>query len=374
MKNMVKNLVHKVGKHCESSALRDVFEYTGFPMTEAMVFGLDATMGFAFFDSTSNFSFFESETPFFLGGKQGTIEANSLACRVMGINLRKQSFTSADKAWNEAKKLVDKDFPLILKIDMGYLPYFNFEDDFHFGGHTIVLAGYNEEEKISYIADTDFKNFQEVSVENLKKGRSSTHGAPFMRPKNTQFSMQKRFDGKHPPFAAGVKLAIQKVVNNMLRATTSNNGLQGLKQFAFSIPHWSEKLSGTFRDSSEGEESVARLMFEIMQGYIETWGTEGAAFRKLYKEFLEELLTHTELKEGPRAWSKEEFKILEDCIPIIDDSVHHWTLFAETLKNAADEYKNDCLNHVDFDELHNIALFIWSREEELFKKLSKIKI
>jgi len=43
------------------------------------------------------------------------------------------------------------------------------------------------------------------------------------------------------------------------------------------------------------------------------------------------------------------------------------------LKNAGDEYKDDCLYHVDFGELHNIALYILSREEEAFKKLSKIK-
>ena len=50
MKKMVPDFVHKEGKHCESSALRDLFEFYGFPMTENMVFGLNASFGFGFFD------------------------------------------------------------------------------------------------------------------------------------------------------------------------------------------------------------------------------------------------------------------------------------------------------------------------------------
>ncbi|MFW9876522.1 MAG: hypothetical protein ACFFG0_25795 [Candidatus Thorarchaeota archaeon] len=47
---------------------------------------------------------------------------------------------------------------------------------------------------------------------------------------------------------------------------------------------------------------------------------------------------------------------------------------AEILNNAANEHKDDCLNHVDLIELQEITLNILSKEEELFKNLSKIKI
>lgn len=372
---MVNNFIHKVGQHCESSAMRDLFEFHGFSMSEAMAFGLDATMGFGFFDTTSNVSFIpESEIAFFLGGKQGTIEPNSLACRLLGITLRKQSFTSADKAWEESKKMINQDIPLILQIDLGFLPYFEEEGDIHFGGHAITLAGYDEEHGISYIGDSEFEGFQEVQIEQLKKGRSSEYGPKFMRPNNTQFSMQRRPDGKHPPLAAGVKLAIQKVVNNMLRPSMNNNGNQGLKLFARSIPEWKEKLKGETKDPTGETISRARLMFEMLYGYIETWGTGGASFRNLYKSFLEELFTHPKLREGPKAWNNEDFKILKESLPIIRDSAKNWTLLAETLKHAADEYKSECLNHVDLIELQSIVLKILQQEELLFTKLSKIKI
>ncbi len=374
-KYMVNNFIHRVGYHCESSSMRDLFEFYSFPMSEAMAFGLDATMGFGFFDTTSNLSFIpESYIPFFLGGKQGTIEPNSLACRLLGIILRKQSFTSADKAWEESKILINQDIPLIIQIDLGYLPYFEEEGEFHFGGHAITLAGYDEEKKIAYIGDSEFEGFKEVSIEQLKRGRSSEYGPKFMRPKNTQFSMQRRPDGKHPPFAAGAKLAIQKVVNNMLRPSMNNHGIQGLKLLAGSIHNWKEKLKGETKDNLGRKISIASLMFEMIYGYIETWGTGGANFRNLYKIFLEELITHPELREGPNAWHNEEFKILEKVLPKINNSAEKWTFLAKTLKYAAEEYKAECLNQVDIDMLQNLVFQILTLEENLFKDLSKIKI
>jgi hypothetical protein len=374
-KYMIKDFVHRVGHHCESSSMRDLFEYYGFPMSEAMAFGLDATMGFGFFDTTNNVSFIpESDVPFFLGGKQGTIEPNSLACRLLGITLRKQSFTSADKAWEESKKLINQDLPLILQVDLGYLPYFEEEGEFHFGGHAITLAGYNEGDRIAFIGDSEHNGFQEIKIEQLKKCRSSDYGPKFMRPNNTQFSMKRRPDGKHPPLAAAVKVAIQKVVNNMLRPSVNNNGISGIKLLSRSITEWKEKLKGVTKNSEGKSISRSRLMFELAFGMIQTWGTGGGAFRNLYKEYLEELLDHPELREGSKAWTINEFKILEECIPVINDSAQNWTLLAQTLNNAANEHKDDCLNHVDLIELQQISLNILSKEEILFNKLSKIKI
>jgi hypothetical protein len=377
LKKIINKFIHRIGHHCESSSMRDLFEYYGFPMSEVMAFGLDATMGFGFFDTTGQVSFYSaSDIPFFFGGKQGTIEPNSLACRLLGITLRKQSFTNADKAWEESKKMLDQDIPLLLRVDIAHMPYEGFDEEMeeaHFGGHAVVLSGYDEEKEITYIGDTEYEGFQEVSINTLKTARSSTYGPKFLHPRNTQFSMARRTDSKHPPLAAGVKLAIQKVASNMLRPSMNTNGIQGLRKFANSLLTWEGKLNKTIVNSKGKEISLARWMFEIAHGYIETWGTGGGLFRKLYKEFLEELLGHPELKEGPRAWNSDEFSILNDCIPIISDSAQNWTFIAETLKNACDKYDDDCLNHVDFEELHNITLHILSREVEAFKKLSKIK-
>ena len=374
-KHLVNDFIHRVGYHCESSSMRDLFEFYGYPMSEPMAFGLDATMGFGFFDTTNSVSFIpESDIPFFLGGKQGTIEPNSLACRLLGIKLRKQSFTSANKAWEESKKLLIQNIPLILKVDLGYLPYFEEEGDIHFGGHAITLAGYDEEAGIAYVGDSEYEGFQEVPINQLMEARSSEHGPKFMHPSNAQYSMMRRPDGKHPPLAAGVKVAIKKVVDNMLRPSVNTNGIQGLKQFVASIPQWKAKLQGLAKDPLEKPISRARLMFELLHGYIETWGTGGASFRNLYSQFLEELLSHPEVREGPKAWNSEDFKIIEECIPIISKSAHNWSAIANTLKDAAKEHKDECMGYINLEELQSIAYDILNQENILFNKLNKLKI
>jgi hypothetical protein len=378
MKIVISDFIHRIGYHCESSSMRDLFEFYGFPMSEPMAFGLDGTLGFGFFDTSSQMSFVSvSNIPFFLGGKQGTIEPNSLACRLLGITLRKQSFSNADKAWEESKKLLNQNSPLILRLDIAYMPYEGFDQELHeahFGGHAVSLAGYDEKKGVVFIGDTEFEGFQEVPIEGLKTARSSIYGPKFLHPNNTQFSMIPRPDGKHPPLAAGVKVAIQQVVNNMLRPSMNNIGMQGLNLFSKFILNWNEKLSGTIKNSRNEEVSLAKVMFELTYAYIETWGTGGALFRKLYKLFLEEILQFPEIRDGQRAWKNEEFKLVSDAIPHLIASLEKWTAFANILKNAASNYKEECLNYVNLNELHSIILEIISEEEQLWKKLSKLKI
>ena len=375
-KYIIKDFQHQVGVHCESSSMRDVFEFYGFPMTEAMAFGLDGTLGFGFFDGSANFTGAEGDNlPIFIGGKQDTINPNSLACRLLGITLRKQSFTSADKAWEESKKLLLQDIPLMIQADLYYLDYMDFEESIHFGGHFITLAGYDESKGIAYIGDTEYEDFQEVSLENLKKARSSEYGSSFLHPKNAQYSMSRRPDGKHPPLAAGVKLAIQKVVNHILRPSMSNSGLQGLTNFAKSILTWDESFNKIVKSPYDQKDySLARLNFELIPGYIDEWGTGGASFRNLYKSFLEEISTTPICKEGSKAWTNEEIEIIEECIPIITQSAAKWTEFANILKHTVENYKNDCLKHVNLQELSDLILSIRNLEEELFRNLLEIKI
>ncbi len=115
-------------------------------------------------------------------------------------------------------------------------------------------------------------------------------------------------------------------------------------------------------------------MFELLHGYIETWGTGGSSFRNLYRNFLKELLDHPEIKQGPKAWNRKDFKIIEECIPIISKSARNWTKIADTLKESAEEHKDECLSYINLEALKDIAYDIHNQEEILFNKLNKLKI
>ncbi|MBD3214594.1 MAG: DUF4872 domain-containing protein [Candidatus Lokiarchaeota archaeon] len=376
-KKLVEGFSHKIGVHCESSSMRDMFEFYGFPMAEARAFGLDGTMGFGFFDYSETYTGgVLADLPVFVGGKQDTINPKSLACRLLGIQLRKQSFSSSDKAWQESKNLIQQEIPLMLQVDLGYLEYMNQgEDEFHFGGHFITLGGFDEAKSIAFVGESDLEDFQEVQIKELKEARSSEHGPTFMHPKNTQYSMSVRPDGKHPPINAGLKLAIKKVVDHMLRPSMNNIGLQGLKKFADNILEWNAKLIGTVKNpSNDTEVCFARLTFELLHGYIEEWGTGGSLFRNLYKEFLEGILDDPLVKEGKMAWNASEIEILEESLPLLTDSAQHWTLFAHILKDSVMTHKDECLDNVNLSELSEMIQAIYITEEKLFSKLLHIKI
>ncbi|MBD3198159.1 MAG: DUF4872 domain-containing protein [Candidatus Lokiarchaeota archaeon] len=376
-KYIVKEFSHKAGVHCESSSLRDMFEFYGSPMSEARAFGLDGTMGFGFFDYSENFTGGDlADLPMFIGGKQDTINPKSLACRLLGIQLRKQSFTCSDKAWRESKELIQKNKPLMLQVDLGFLNYMELEDeDFHFGGHFITLGGYDESSGVAYVGETDLEDFQKVPINQLKKARGSEYGPSFMHPKNSQYSMMVRPDGKHPPVNAGLKLAIKKVVDHMLRPSLASNGLQGQKNFAENILKWDQKLVGKVKNPSTKKEiGFARLTFELMYGNIEEWGTGGALFRNLYKEFLKEIITDETIQEGKRAWQKSEIEVIEQSLPLISDSANKWTQFADILKNSTKTYKDNCLENINLANLSDLISEIRVIEEQLFSKLHQIKL
>lgn len=363
--------VHIKGAHCESKSLQDLLNWAGFQVSEPLVFGLDATLGFAFIDNVAlgtqgMVQDFLGGMPFFVGGKQGTITKNSLACRVLGATCEEQVFTSAEKAWNSACDYLTAGQPLVACVDMYYLPYHTTYHQFHFGRHTVVLAGYNANQNIVLVADVEFADLQEIPVADLQLARGSPHGGKFMAAHNTQFIIQARPDGKHPPLAAGAKLAIQQVVKNMLAASMSHEGLSALQKFARSIQQWGDIMDGI----------TAQNVLTQVHRYIEEYGTGGAIFRQLYRSFLAELLEHPDVTgdKAPRAWAPEEITLVSNVLPVLDVDIAAWNTFAGHLKGAVDDWGTECLTHLNLEDLAGGVEHIAQLEQEIFTRLSKLKL
>src|SRR5271157_722826 len=368
---IVPNFTHEIGAHCESASLRDVLNWAGFPVSEPLVFGLDATLGFAFIDNIAAGTQgmaqdFLGGMPFFVGGKQGTITKNSLVCRVLGAIIDEQTFASADKAWAAARNYIDAGQPLIICVDMYYLPYHSTFHQFHFGRHAVALAGYDASRDVALVGDVEFADLQEVPVEDLKRARGSTFGGKYMGAHNTQFAIQARPDGKHPPIAAGAKLAIQQVVKNMLAASMSHEGVPALRKFAASIREWPDRMEG----------NLAKNTLSQVYGYIEEYGTGGAIFRKLYQAFLEELLGNPDIVDSsaPRAWLPADIALVEEVLPILSQDIDAWGSLGGQLKSAVDEGGEDCMSYLDLEQLAAEAESIAAREQEIFTRLSRLKI
>ena len=375
-KHFVKNFEHQLSSHCESSTLRDLISHEGIPITEEMVFGLDSTFGFTFMNNITGESTDESfniNFPFFLGGKQGTITKDSLVCRILGLNITMESFSSADVAWESSKKLMINDIPVGIQLDLAYLAYMEEEEDIHFGGHWVTLVGFDEDEGVAYISETDRAQIQEVPIDQLKNARSSKFGSRFMQPQNKQITIKKRPDGKKPPFARAVKIALQQVSRQILAPSINFHGIPAMHLFIKSIPTWPEILQGQLKFSGEMI-SKAYLSLDILHGLIETWGTGGAAFRNLYAGFLKELLNHPDINEGSFAWNEEEIFYLEEAGELLLKSTRLWNNFTGVIKIGLDQGKDNILNYIDLKELEEIFDQIIPLEKECFENLLNIKL
>ena len=174
-RHIINELKHASGNHCESTTMTDLIAHEGIEITEAMVFGLDSTFGFTFFDksqSPNEEAEFGMGSPLFIGGKQGSITNESMACRILGLNIIFETFSSSDVAWDSSKNWINKKIPVGLQVDMGHLSYLGLEENFHFGGHYITLVGYDEEKYEAFVYDNEFEDIQEIVIEDLKKARS----------------------------------------------------------------------------------------------------------------------------------------------------------------------------------------------------------
>jgi len=161
----------------------------------------------------------------------------------------------------------------MVQVDMGFLPYFDLPEGYHFGGHVVVVCGYDPETRQVLIADRD-EELYPVSMEDLEKARGSTH-KPFP-PKHKWWTFD--FADKRWPTPEEVRLAIYEAARGMLEPPFGNLGVKGIRKAAKMLLKWPEKL---------GEEGLRRALFEAYV-FIEVAGTGGGIFRYMYSRFLRE--------------------------------------------------------------------------------------
>ncbi len=352
---------HATGQHCESATMRDLLEHVGVPLSEAMVFGLDATLGFAYFDKVGGSATFNfMDVPLFFGGKSGSITAESMACKILGCTIAMQEFKNADGAWDSSRALLSKGTPLGIQVDMYHLPYFT--EKFHFGGHVISLVGCDDEMGVALVYERDLRDVQEVPISALKLARGSKAGDKFMHPNHRQFAVARRADGKRPPFARAAKLALQKVSTSMIACSMNFQGIPGLKLLARHLPSWKDVLRG---------ETVPSETLRSLHGFIEEYGTGGGLFRKLYADFLEELLGHDEVA---MAWDQAEKDLLVGARDGIRAAGGKWSELAAAIKSALQAGDAGCVDALDIPRLGSIVQDVIALEETSFKNLSRITL
>lgn len=119
LNKLVAGFVHRAGVHCESSSLRDIFEFYGFKFSEPIVFGLDSRLGFVYWHS--------KPTPYpFVGGRARDLDKN--LCANLGVTIRVNKTSSRVKAYESLKKLINRDIPVMIILEPSLIPSFSAND------------------------------------------------------------------------------------------------------------------------------------------------------------------------------------------------------------------------------------------------------
>lgn len=257
----VPGYVHTPGKHCGSTALRNMLAFHGIAISEEMALGLGAGAGFYYLavEGTSPSRWFS--------GRTARLEESFRD--ITGAALRMQTFEDDENAWEAARAEVDGGGPALLLTDIYHLDHYG--SSAHFPGHAVVLAGYDEE--VAYLSDTGFEELQTTRLENLARARRTDHVAYPIA--GHMFTVGAAVDQVR--LEAAIPTAIERAVSEMLEPPFGEfGGLPAVDRLAAEAGSWPEV--------AEDWQWCARFAYQV----IERRGTGGGCFRLMYSRFLEE--------------------------------------------------------------------------------------
>ncbi len=276
MQNVVKDFNPQGGKHCITNSLKQIFSYYGYPLSEEMMFGLASGLSFLYLN--------QSSSPM-INGRIKVFEFEKKLADRLNISIQCRSGSDYKKISQISKDMIDQNKPILIYVDMPYLSYLGLNKNGHFGGHAVVLFGYDNELEQFWVSDRDHHDFpirtpfgeiaedyHLVSYREMEQARSSVH-RPF--PAKNKYLLLD-FQGYRQIDREILTQAIAETCDTMLHPPAKLSGINGILKFSTEILKWEKfsldkiKLSGTtnyFQISKDG-------------------GTGGGIFRKMYGDFL----------------------------------------------------------------------------------------
>jgi hypothetical protein len=260
---------HFTTHHCVTGSMRHIYVFNHHPLSEDLLLGLGSGIGFIYWHT-------RGQAPFIGGRGSPQPSFEELIGQRTGVQITPHTSSSQPKARQALLEILASGQPAMLQVDMGYLPYFDFHGtDYHFGGHAIVVCGYDPDIEQVLVADRD-ESLHTVPMPDLQKSRSSTF-KPFP-PHNRWYTFD--FSHKRQPTQKEIYQAITEQANSMLNPPISNLGVAGIRKAAKMLPTWSETMSAD------------ELRWALFNTYIfvsPVGGSGGGLFRFMFSRFLKEV-------------------------------------------------------------------------------------
>ncbi len=275
---------HRPGRHCGSSAIRDLLEFHGLNLTEAFCFGLGAGLGITYVELP------DTATPFIVHVRSMGFEEKVF--ETLGVPFQWETYPDKPTATAALDQYLDAGKPALLLTDIFYLPYFN--STTHFPGHAIVAWHYSDKEGAVMVSDTERPELLPVPSESLADARYSL-APPFVHHGNL-FVLDKAQLDVRPERVRSAIVDNAKALKNGGRLS----GIEALDTWINDLPRWR---------AHEKWPWLLRFAYQV----IEKRGSGGGGFRIMYAEFLDEaqallpelgemgLVSH--MRECASAWS-----------------------------------------------------------------------
>jgi hypothetical protein len=146
MQKIIGNFVPQGGKHCITNSLKQIFDFYGCPLSEEMLFGIGEGLDFTYINLAS--------TPM-VSGRVKLMEFEETLSKRLGISIRVKQSKDCNAVFGRAKQMIDSDNPVLVYVDMPYMDYLGMDENSHFGGHSVVLFGYDDEKACFYVSERD---------------------------------------------------------------------------------------------------------------------------------------------------------------------------------------------------------------------------
>ncbi|UCE11182.1 MAG: BtrH N-terminal domain-containing protein [Candidatus Thorarchaeota archaeon] len=322
------------GLNCQTSAVRKLLLHYGHEISEEMFVGIASGLGFVYWFQKGMFA------PIVGGMNSGRFPGLvGRAIQRLGGDFTVLKSSSTKRAHQQLKSVLKTGQPAFVCADIAYLPHLGTSEDDHFGQHTFLVYGINEPDDIVYISDR-FDVPLTMPATQLQRARASKFHPFPARNQMIQFTMPESL----PDLRRLIPKAIEENVDFMFNAPIKNLGLNGILKWREMLPKYPKMIN-----------NPNWLLIGMIHHYIyiETGGSGGAIFRRIYSTFLRE--AGELMEEDHLLDASSEFEEISDV----------WT-------NIANSFLSD-----EYDSLAEIRKIHWTNNSDLEKKgpkaLNKVK-
>ena len=295
------------GKNCMTSSLWKLLHHLGHDITEEMLVGIASGLGFIYWKMK------QMPTPF-VGGMNGGRFPTILGLAVDRLGgewkVLKSSFVK--RAHSHLRETLGLNQPALVCADLGFLEYLSLGGDDHFGMHTILVYGIDEEKDEAYISDR-FATTITIPLSKLQKARASEHHPFPAKNKLMQIFMPE----ETVPLEEIIPSAIHENMDFMLNPPISNMGVGG-------IMRWKKELKKYPKILPDNKTIMQALIEHFV--YIEVGGSGGSLFRRMYSKFLKEA---SKIMNDP---------VLQKVSHLYDDICEDWS--ATAIRLTPDEMES----------------------------------